>query len=153
MRDLIEAELVRSQEIIKDGQELVPRFVMRIAEGDVALFVQLSKDAHERSRRMKLVSDFMQVRQIRSFVLATELVKPDASVAMGVSADGNVAGAQIITRSPLSIGETQWEDSPKIGEDILALLPDKVTVVTSEQVVAVEEQITRSKGLHLEWRR
>jgi hypothetical protein len=150
MRTLIEAELARSQTIIVAGTELVPRFSMQTEDGEVVLFVQLPDDIEARQRRMELVRDYMAVKMVRSFVLSTELMQPDASVAMGVERAGCEAGLQLIGRSPLAFSATQWLGPENIGDEVVALLPGRVAEVTPEQVRAVEELIRHNDGMTLE---
>ena len=150
MHAVIEKELSRSRTIIAGGSELVPRFRIMTPDGDVTIFVQLPDDEVTRAGRMQLVQDFMAVKMATSFIMASELVKPDASVAIHVTRDGMVAGLQVITRSPLTFGPVCWLDRDQIGDDLTAMLPAKVTAVTPEQVAAVEELIRYNDGLLLE---
>jgi hypothetical protein len=147
---MIEVELARSREIIASGNELVPRFRIATGDGDVLIFVQLPDDPDERTRRMQLVASYMAVHLARSFVMSTELAEPDASSAIAVTRDGCEAGLQIITRSPLSFGETMWLDASQIGDDIPAMLPGKVATVTPEQIAEVDHLIAHNEGLRLD---
>jgi hypothetical protein len=150
MRDLIEAELARSRSIIEGGNELVPRFRIAAADGETLIFVQLPDDIDERNKRMQLVANFMAVHMARSFVMSTESAEPDASSAIAVTHNGTEAGLQIITRSPLSFGETIWLDPSQIGDDIPAMLPGKVATVTPEQIAEVDHLIAHNEGLRLD---
>lgn len=150
MRATIEAELARSREIISGGVEIAPRFTISTPEGVVTIFVQLPDDLAARERRMQLVSDFMAVRMATSFVLATEMIEPDASVAFGISRDSCEAALQVITRSPLTFGPVAWLERGQIGDELPALLPAKVAAVTPEQVAAVDELIRHNVGIRFE---
>jgi hypothetical protein len=150
MRDLIEAELARSRSIIEGGNDLVPRFRINAADGEALIFVQLPDDLDERNKRMQLVASYMAVHMARSFVMATELMEPDASSAIAVTRQGCEAGLQIITRSPLSLGETIWIGPEQIGDELPAMLPGKVEAVTPEQIAKVDQLIRHNEGLRLE---
>lgn len=147
MRDLIVSELALSREIISGGTELVPRFRIGTPDGDTLIFVQLPDDLNERTRRMSLVSSYMAVHMAQWFIMATELQEPDASSAVAVTRQGCDAGIQMISRSPLSFGETIWLDPSQIGDDLPAMLPRKVEAVTPEQVAEVDRLIAHSEGL------
>lgn len=150
MRYVIEAELARSRSIIEGGSELVPRFRIATPEGETMIFVQLPDDQGERAKRMQLVSAWMAVNMARWFVMATELVQPDASSAVAVTRQGCEAGLQLITRLPLSFSETIWLGRDQIGDDLPAMLPGKVEAVTQEQIAEVEHLLRHNEGLRLE---
>jgi hypothetical protein len=149
MQDVIEIELSRSRSIIASGHEIVPRFRISTANGETMIFVQLPDDLDERNRRMQLVASYMAVNLATSFIMATELAEPDASSAIAVNRQGCAAGLQIITRSPLSFGETIWLDAARIGDDIPAMLPGKVEAVTPEQVAEVERLVRHNEGFEI----
>jgi len=150
MRELIEAELARSREIIVSGSEIVPRFCIFAPEGETIIFVQLPDDPDERTRRMSLVSSYMAVHMARSFVFSTELMEPDASSAVAVTRQGCEAGLQLITRAPLAFGETIWLDSSQVGDDLPAMLPGKIDSVTPEQIAEVDHLIAHNEGMRLD---
>ena len=150
MRDMIEEELARSRGIIVDGHELVPRFRMAAEDGETLIFVQLPDDLAARNERMSLVQSYMAVKMVRSFVMATELMEPDASTAIGVSHDFCEAALQMITRKPISFGPVEWLDRASIGDEIPAMLPPRVASVTSEQIALVDHLVKHNEGLRLE---
>ena len=150
MRDLIEAELARSREIIASGAELVPRFRISAADGETLIFVQLPDDPDERAWRMQLVSSYMAVHLAQWFIMSSELQEPDASSAVAVTRQGCDAGLQIISRSPLSFGETIWLEPGQIGDDLPAMLPGKVETVTPEQIADVDRLIAHNEGLRVQ---
>lgn len=150
MRDLIEMELAASREIIIGGDDLVPRFRMQQEDGSAMLFVELSDDLLERQRRLDVVRSYMYVKRVRSFVMSTQVVEPDAVVAMGVSRDGSATVWQPISRAPLAFGEMTWLEPENVSVEIPALLPRQFEPATSEQVKAVELLIDYNDGLRLE---
>lgn len=150
MRDLIEAELAASREIIAGGRELVPRFRMQQEDGSAILYVELSDDLLERKRRLDVVQSYMSVRRVRSFVMSTQVVEPDAVVAMGVSRDVSATVWQPISRTPLAFGEMTWLDPERMSGEIPALLPRQFEAVTPAQVKAVDLLIDYNDGLRLE---
>ncbi len=150
MRDMIEEELARSRGIIADGHELVPRFRMAAEDGETLIFVQLPDDLAERNKRMELVQSYMAVKMVRRFVMATELVEPDASTAIGVSHDFCEGGMQMITRKPVSFSQITWLPRESIGDDIPSMLPPRVANVSDEQLSMVEHLVRYNEGLRLE---
>lgn len=152
MRDIIEEELARSQTIISGGAEIVPRFRIFTADGEVTIFVQLPQSIEKRMRRFGLVQSYMAVHMATSFVMATELYDPDASSAIAVSRRRSEAGVQMINRKPLKFYETHWLDASEIGDEITSMLPRKIDAVTAEQVAEVDHLIKHSEGLRLEAR-
>ncbi|MGI9478485.1 MAG: hypothetical protein ACR2PI_17415 [Hyphomicrobiaceae bacterium] len=123
---------------------------MMTEDGAVLLFVQMPDDLEERQWRVGLVRSYMLVKMVRSFVMATELMQPDASVVMGVARGGAEAGLQMITRSPLSFGETLWLGQEEIDEEIVSLLPPRDAMATLDDVEAVEDLIRHNEGIVLE---
>ncbi|MFV0550837.1 MAG: hypothetical protein ACK5L6_02785 [Anaerorhabdus sp.] len=92
MHASIDKELAFSCGVIRDGHEVVPRFMISTPDGDFTIFCPLP-DAHEvRLARLGLVSRFMSYRMATSFIMSSELVEPDAVTAVGVSRRHAVAG-------------------------------------------------------------
>ncbi len=112
--------------------------------------MQLPDDVEERHARKQLVGDFMPVGMATTFVFATEIVEPDAHVAVGISQDGSAAGLQAIARSPISFDPIARLEQHQIGDDLPALLPDKVSAVTSAQIATVDALIRMNEGLEIE---
>ncbi len=150
MRDLIEEELARSRAIIADGSELVPRFRLVAEDGETLIFVQLPDDLAERNKRMDLVQSYMAVKMVRSFVMASELMEPDASMAIGVSHNFCEAAMQVIKRKPLSFDAPAWLDRSSVGDEIPAMLPPRVANVSDEQIAMVEHLVKYNEGLRLQ---
>lgn len=147
---MIEEELSRSQEIIAGGNELVPRFRMEAEDGETLVFVQLPDDLASRNERMTLVESYMRVKMVRRFVMASELMQPDASMAIGVSHDFCEAAVQMINRNPLSFGAPDWLDRSNIGDEIPAMLPPRVGSVSDEQIALVHHLVKYNEGLRLQ---
>jgi hypothetical protein len=113
------------------------------------MFVQLPDDAKERDYRMRLVQSYMKVKLARSFVMASELVDPDASMAVGVSRDQVLGAIQIINRDPLGFGPVEWLSREQLGDDVPGLLPARTENVDAAEVAEVERLIQHNEGLEL----
>ncbi len=150
MRDMIEEELARSQGIIAGGNELVLRFRMEAEDGETLIFVQLPDDLAARNERMGLVESYMHVKMVRRFVMASQLMEPDASMAIGVAHDCCEAAVQMINRNPLSFGAPDWLDRASVGNEIPAMLPPRIGSVSNEQFALVNHFVKHNEGLRLQ---
>jgi len=56
----------------------------------------------------------------------------------------------MITRKPLSFGDTVWMGSEAVGDEIPSMLPDRIASVTAAQIMEVEELIRHNDGMTLE---
>lgn len=145
----VEDELGFSRGVIRDGHELVPRYLIGSEDGEVTIFVQLPDDMSERNKRMELVATYMKVKMATWFVMSSELAEPDACVSCYVDRDNVVAGLQIIDRTPLSFGEIVWLPRDQIGDELPAMLPAKEEMASAKDLAEVEELIRYNEGLEL----
>ncbi|MEO1555854.1 MAG: hypothetical protein AAFS01_05450 [Pseudomonadota bacterium] len=138
----IEKALARSRGIISDGHEITPTFDIETLEGAYTVLCPLP-DAHEvRIARLELVSRFMASKLTTSFVMATELAKPDAVTAVAVTRNTCLAGVQMISRNPVTFGAIEWiEDADQIGDEIPALFPRKSVELSARDVADLEQAI------------
>src|SRR5262245_51947282 len=139
LRSVILDELAASERIVRNGNEVVPRYHIGAPDGEYIIFAQVSDDLRQRERRMQLIAGFMAWTFAQWFVLAGQLVDPDAISECGISRDERIGALKEISRSPLSFGEVQWFDSRSIGEEIIAMLAGETVALDAEtlrQVVA-----------------
>lgn len=138
-REFVEADLRRvARLIIKVQDELDPQFRFATPEGDYHLAVTLPSDDYERRGMLKRVSAFMMWKQASSFILASELSKPDSVYALGVSR-GEVHGClSRIAREPrpwteANFGPIEWIDRHQVGADMIDLLPREARAMTPKE--------------------
>lgn len=104
LRDLIEKELALSEQIIRDGHELVPRFTVFMADGDETVFVPMKEDPLHRAKRMQLMRNYFVWRMATGFIMSCELKVPDAVVSVFVGMSGAAGVMREIERDPISEG-------------------------------------------------
>jgi hypothetical protein len=100
-REAILAELGLSERIVRGGYEVVPRFSIHAPDGPHSVMIQLSHDLAERIKRMQIVRSFMIWKAADGFILASELVDPDAISVVAVTRVDAIGVLQRIHRSPL----------------------------------------------------
>ena len=122
MRSTLLEELAISEDIVRKGVEVVPRFRVTTPDGDYRILMPLSDDMAKRERGMRLMGAFMAWKQASAFVLASELKEPDAIVAFAACRDGHAAVMRLIEREPLSFDDDQWLEESQIGSEVPALL-------------------------------
>jgi hypothetical protein len=142
-------ELAFSEKVIRDGHEVVPRFRVFSHEGEFCVLVPLPDEEEGRAQALSLVATFMALKLASGFILACELIEPDALMALAVSrnvAEGYVAP---INREPLSFGERQPVDAASAGPEILALLPGKETSIDATQLRELEEAVENGQFMQV----
>jgi hypothetical protein len=146
MRDVILEELQFSTAIVLSREEVVPRFrIMVPGAPDYIVFVPLPDDLAQRQWRMQLVSAFMAWKGATGFVKSSELMTPDAVVAVGVNRTGGAAALRPLLRKPLSAGQITWLSRDQIGDEIPALLPP-VGAAIDAGMIADLERVFGSQG-------
>jgi hypothetical protein len=70
--------------------------------------MSLDADLSERRRQMRLISRFMAWKLSPAFTMASELIKPDAVICVGVSQREHHGVLSLIERKPLRFLPEQW---------------------------------------------
>ena len=144
-RQFIEADMRRAARlIIRLQDEIDPQFRIATPEGDYHLAVPLPKSHVDRRPMMRRVSTFMAWKQAASFIMASEIVFPDAVYALGVSQMEAHACMAHIAREPrpwaaANFGPVQWLDPRQIGQELLDLLPRGARVITAAELEMLEK--------------
>jgi hypothetical protein len=107
-RETILAELNLSERIVRDGHEVVPRFSIQAPDGAHSVMIQLSDEVADRAKRMQAVRSFMIWKAAHGFILANEIVEPDAISVVAVTRADAIGALQRIHRSPLSFDPPEW---------------------------------------------
>src|SRR5262245_2215459 len=137
--DLLTAEIEVSEHVIADGEQLIPRFRILSPEGQFVILMDLAPDANERERRLTLVARFMTLKMAFGFVLSTETQTPEAITSFVAMRNGCGGLTRRVFRVPtLSFGPLEELGPEDVGDDLLCLLPQRESAMTSEQVREVE---------------
>jgi hypothetical protein len=152
-RETILAELELSQRIVGDLHEVVPRFSIRAPDGTHTVIVQLTHDLADRIKRMQVVRSFMIWKAAHGFILASELVEPDAISVVAVTRADAIGALQRIHRKPLSFDAPEWFGREKIGEEIASLLPPRELAITAEESAFMRWAFEEGQCPGITWRR
>jgi hypothetical protein len=151
LRKAVLEELAVSRDIIRDGSEVVPRFTIFAPDGPHVIMVQLSDKEAERRKRFEIVKLFMIWKAASGFMMATEVVQPDAIAVTAVTRTEVIGAYQRITRSPLSFAHPEWLDRDDVGEELVSLLPPKVLSVTMMEMAAMREAFEEGSVPGISW--
>jgi hypothetical protein len=139
-------DLHKVQRLIRQVHDGIdPQFHIATPEGDFWIGMTLVEDVVERRHRFSLVSDYMAWKGSCRFVVAAEIMVPDAVAVIGVSKTGVVGALSVIERSPLRFDEPvrfrepQWMERSAIGEDVPGLLPPATRMLGRERIAELEE--------------
>jgi hypothetical protein len=142
-------ELAFSEKVIRAGHEVVPRFRVFSHEGEFCVLVPLPGEADSRAQALRQVATFMAMKLASGFILACELVEPDALMALAVSRKGAEGYVMPIIREPLSFGAREQVDGTSAGSEILELLPAKETSIGALQLRELEEAMESGKFMQV----
>lgn len=136
------AELERSCAIIKDGYEVVPRFVVECPEGDFVVFCPLQGDEAERVKRMEIVKKLLAGKMATAFVFSGEMKEPDVVSAVAVTKDRVFAHYKGMTRSPLRfVAEGTLNGRDEVGDEIPDMLPTGKSEVSAGEIAELERVV------------
>jgi hypothetical protein len=110
LRDTIVAEFALSQRIIRKGIEVVPRFTIFAPDGTHTAMVELPDDPIARLEQLRVVRNFMIWKAAHAFVLANELIEPDAISVVALARSDVVGALQRISSGPGFV-PSRWNGS------------------------------------------
>ena len=170
MRTALLEEIALSEDIVRKGVEVVPRFRITVPDGEYRILMPPDDmTIHKRGMRFMAKNPFLQNvlellksnpsegafmawkqasvafmawKQASAFIIAGELKEPDAIAAFAVCSDGCTGIMRLIEREPLSFSEKQWLDENTIDSQLVALLPSADTSIDHE----TEEDLKRLFG-------
>src|SRR4051794_10588177 len=137
MRDIILTELAFSRSVVADGTEVVPRFTIFAPDGPHYIMVQMPEEPAERAERLLKVRLFMIWKAASGFVLANELLIPEAISVVAVTRRGVIGAFKYIDRSPLTFNESEWFGSENVRKKMLELLPPQTLTVTHDELAII----------------
>lgn len=141
LRDLVLADLRRAQRLIErvHPDPIDPQFRIASPEGDYWIGITLTDKPKERTRRLRLVSDFMAWKLSPGFVLATELAEPDAVLSVGVTHNEFYALVATIERRPLKFSGPRLLRRENMDPEIMDLLPRGARTITPPRAKELEK--------------
>ena len=153
-------ELALSEDIVRKGVDVMPRFRVTAPDGEYRILMP-PDDMTIRKRGTRFMAKnpflqnllellkanpsegaFMAWKQASAFIMAGELKEPDAIAAYAVCCDGCTGVMRLIEREPLSFREKQWLDESTIDSQLVALLSSGETSIDRE----TEEDLKRLFG-------
>jgi len=126
--------LAVSRTIISDGHEVVPRFTVYAPGGPFTLWVELPDDEAARAKQMEAVRSFMIWKAAHAFILANELINPDAISVIAVTRSEINGALQRIQRMPARFDDPEWFGRENVGDEVVNLLPPRQLAITLEQL-------------------
>jgi hypothetical protein len=153
LRDTILAELELSQRIVRTGLEVVPRFTIFAPDGTHTAMVELPDDPIERTKRMLAVRSFMILKAAHAFVLANELIEPDAISAIAVARSDVTGALQLIHRKPFRFEAPEWFGRENVSDEVLALLPPRQLTITLEELELMRQALETENVAGITWLR
>ena len=139
-REIVLADLLRAQRVmVRIQDEIDPQFRIASPEGDWWIAMTLDANLSERRRQMRLISRFMAWKLSPAFTMASELIKPDAVISVGVSQRERHGVMSLIERNPLRFLPEQWLAPEQLDPEILALLPRGAISLTAPEIAEVEQ--------------
>lgn len=151
LRGKILEELSLSQRIVRAGSEVVLRFVVLAPDCEHTVMVQLPDDMRARMERINVVRFFMVMKAATGFLHASELMEPDAIMAVAVTRE-DVAGAiQRITRQPLSFAAPEWFGREAVDDALIQLLPPKRLDVSQRDLEFMEQAFEQESVPGIRW--
>jgi hypothetical protein len=153
LRDTILAELDLSQRIIRSHFEVVPRFTIFAPDGAHTATVELPDDPAERNKRLLAVRSYMILKAAHSFVLADEIIEPDAISVIAVTRSDVVGALQLIHRKPFRFEAPEWFGRDNVSDEVLALLPPRHLTVTLEELDLMRQAFETQNVAGITWLR
>ena len=142
MRTLLLEELARSEKIVRDGVEVVPRFRIVTPEGEFVVMIQMKDDLADRQERLDLMAAFMAWKYASGFIFSVETWlgpsgalqdagkrQGEAILSFGVSRDERCGAMRTLQRNPLRFSAPTWLGPEHIEPGLLAMLPARETTI------------------------
>jgi len=141
LQELVLSDLARAKRLIESVHPapIDPQFRIATPEGDMWIAITLTEKPKERTRRLKLISDFMAWKLSPGFVLATELHQPDAVVSVGIMHGGYAAVLAPINRKPLSFQATKAVLREQMDPEIINLMPRGARTLTTVRLKELDQ--------------
>ena len=151
LRASILEELAISERIVRDGHEVVPRYLVIAPDGEHTIMVQLPDDIGARHERMLVVRAFIIWKAATGFVQSTELIEPNAIASVAVSRDGVSGALRRITRKPLAFAVHEWFGREGVGDEIVSLLPPLALSLTESDVRFIDDAFAHGTVPGIRW--
>lgn len=139
--EFVLADLQRGIRLIQkiSPDPIDPQLRIGTPEGDYWIGITLGDSDAVRHERLQLIKDFLAWKQAVSLIWVSELLEPDAVIAVGFAAE-NVFGLLCrIERQPLTFAQPVFLPATQIDEKLLQLLPRGSRTVTAADINRLEQ--------------
>ena len=123
---LIELELKRSIEIVREGLKVTPRFRIQSPAGDFRLYIQNVEDPDEHGLRMEMVQEYMRLKMAMAFVFSFETEDPHRIFGLYIGSVLKTGAFCDVLSSPPAFSEIKPIDENNIDPKLMKFLPDKI---------------------------
>jgi hypothetical protein len=142
LTNFLTEEIAWSEAIVRDGEEVVPRFRIFSPEGQYIVFVQFSDEGHEYVHRLRLVKMFMAWKLAAGFVLSAQIKSPEGITSYAVTKDARTGAQRRLERGgTISFGQLEWLDEGQIDIELSAMLPQRHNTLTTEMMRELDEAL------------
>ena len=154
MREVLLRHLASSEQIVRDGEEIVPAWRVLTAEGSHLIFTRFDHDKPKQVERvMHLMRRFMVWRQALGFVLAMEVwlgaektrQGEEAIFVLGVAHNAPAAGVMRRLRrreGAVELAPAEWVPTDQIDPAFFDVLPGRVETLAEGEA----EELARIFG-------
>jgi hypothetical protein len=92
----------------------------------------------ERARGIRLLRLFLIWKQAYALVGSAELKEPNAVVAYGLVGREAVVALRAVLANPLQFGDVEWLGVEAVGQEVLKLLPERISRLSREELAELE---------------
>jgi hypothetical protein len=153
LRDTIVTEVALSQRIIRKGIEVVPRFTIFAPDGTHTAMVELAVDPIARLEQLHVMRNFMIYKAAHAFVLANELIEPNAISVIAVARSDVIGSLQRIHRDPVRFDPLEWFGRESVGNEVIDFLPPRELAVTHEDLSFMRQAFEKGSVAGVTWLR
>ena len=138
LRTRVLHEIEFSTQIIRQGHEVTPRFVALTSDGPHTIVLPLPDSMEERARGIRLLRLFLIWKQAHALIGSAELKEPNAVVAYGLMGREAIVALRAVRTNPLQFGDVEWLGAEAVGEEVLNLLPARISTLSREELAELE---------------
>lgn len=152
MRDVLQDELAMSERIVRDGAEVVPRWLILTPEGEFSIMTPMADDMADRIKRFDLMSAFLAWKAATGFVFSVETWLGDAGalqeesarqgeaiVSFAITRHEQLGAMRLIRRDPLGFGDPQWLGPGHVDPMLSGVLPAKAATIDAKTLALLHK--------------
>ena len=138
LRSHILIQLATSERIVRDGDEVVPRFTIVTPEGPHIVVAQLPDGEKEHAEQLFVVRAFMIWKAASCFTFANKLIEPNAISVISVTRSGVSGTLSRIQKNPLKFSEPEWFGRENVSDEVINLLPPMTLTLSNEGIASLK---------------